>query len=115
MEKKLKVKYLAVLTGIKASTLYEIESGKTKKPELKTLKKLSEVLNIPYIELTKKAGLDLCQEDDLFYHISMKMNKKERKQVLDLLEAHFPQIFHPAVNELKKSNSLKGLPTTNIY
>lgn len=54
--KNMTVKDVVAKTGIATSTYDNIESGKTKSPELRTLKKIAEALDMDLIYLTNLIG-----------------------------------------------------------
>ncbi len=49
---------LAKITGINRSTLNDLINGNSKKVDIKNLKKIAEVLNLPFQKLLKYAGYD---------------------------------------------------------
>ena len=54
--KNMSVQDVVVKTGIATSTYDNIESGRTKSPELLTLKKIAEALDMDFIYLTNLIG-----------------------------------------------------------
>ena len=69
--KNLSQRQVALYAGISNTELYRLEKGDRKKPSPKILKKLSEILDIPYEWLLQYAGYLDLQDDTISKNVSM--------------------------------------------
>lgn len=86
--KNLSQRQVALYADISNTELYRIEKGTRQKPSPKILKKLSEILDIPYEWLLQYAGYLDLQDDTLSNSITMNYNSlsaEERDFILTYL------------------------------
>ncbi|WPS85393.1 helix-turn-helix domain-containing protein (plasmid) [Brevibacillus halotolerans] len=103
-EKGLSLSEVSRITGISKGVISKIESGETKRPELRTLKPMADVLNIPYeqiielyIEVEHRFGIlhEFLMEvaeiskPDLMEKVSIKFLENAKKDSVELLEDLF--------------------------
>ncbi|WP_309241970.1 helix-turn-helix domain-containing protein [Brevibacillus daliensis] len=67
-EQNLSISELGRLTEISKGVISKIESGETKRPQLRTLKPIAEVLQIPFVKFVEPY-MEMCQNVDVLFDL----------------------------------------------
>lgn len=89
-EKNLSMNKLAVLTGVTAMYISQLESGKRENPSIEVLKKLTISLEVPYENLLEAAGYFSIEKAGYKEEIEAFLSRKH--EILTLPEKHIDDL-----------------------